>query len=245
MISIITVVNNFSIYEKYLLPSISIQKNVSYEIHVIDNSNNKYKSLTEAYNSVLGKVNGEWVLFCHPDICFLSENSIKKIVEKVESINKKDSEYVIFGGAGASNEYPPRNFMSFKHGLDNLGGKDTNFDYYDAQTVDACCYMILKSVCKDLKFSTYLTGFHMAIEDLCIRAISAGKKVAVIPFDIWHLSTGNSLNSTYYREMRKVFKKNVNLLFLNTTSFSFYRRWYTMGLLMFYEIRNKIHHLFD
>lgn len=239
-ISVVSVINNRTIYENMLLKSLKMQIGIDYEIIEIDNCNKQFDSLTTAWNYSVKKGRGEYFLFCHPDVCFVTENSLKEIVEKCIKINTKNTSFLIFGGAGVKES--GQGYMTFVHGESKIGGNDKNMIYEEVQTIDACCFLIKKEAFDIEMFSDYLTGFHMCIEDYCLKLKKYGYKVAVIPMNIWHLSTGTSLDYTYYRETSKVIKYNKGLKVLNTTSFSWKINKILFFKLKFFEIRNILHH---
>ncbi len=71
--SIVCVYNNVEILNQYLLESLKSQT-ILYELILLDNSCNKYKSAAEALNYGGERAKGRYIMFVHQDIKF--ENSI-------------------------------------------------------------------------------------------------------------------------------------------------------------------------
>ncbi len=86
------------------------------------------------------------------------------------------------------------------------------------QTIDSCCYAIRKETIEKYGFWKKRKGFHMYIEELCLRVRETGGIAVVIPVNLWHFSEGNSLDYSYYLSVKTVAYK------------------------YFYAVRNYIHH---
>ena len=84
MISIITVVNNNNIFEQWLGSSLKMQEGIEYELITIDNTKNTYSSLEKAYMNGVMQAAGDWLMFVHPDVKFLHENTLKAFFENVK-----------------------------------------------------------------------------------------------------------------------------------------------------------------
>lgn len=67
--SIVTIVNKLEVFDDFC-KSVEKQQDVSFELIPIYNLKNEYKSARSAFNSVLNKCNGTYVIFTHPDIRF-------------------------------------------------------------------------------------------------------------------------------------------------------------------------------
>ena len=95
-ISIITIANNNEVYNSFV-DNLLKQKDINVQLLTVNNYNNTFKSAVEAYNSILKEAKYSPIIFCHPDIRFLDNNSLLNIVEQVEQLN----DYGVVGIAGA------------------------------------------------------------------------------------------------------------------------------------------------
>ena len=67
MISVICVYNDHDVLDEYLLGSLEKQES-SYELILVDNTPNKFKSAAEALNYGGNKANGKYIMFAHQDL---------------------------------------------------------------------------------------------------------------------------------------------------------------------------------
>lgn len=244
-LSVVTLVNNDSVFKKGLYRSLQKQDFQDYELKVIDNRTGRYASIAHAYNAALRDVHGGIVMFVHPDIIFLRRDALARMVENVRACMKKEKRAAVFGVAGACFGKVHCGISAIKHGADKREGGLDLFPggcYAQVQTVDACCFFMKRQVARKFRFWDELDGFHMCVEELCLRIQEHGLKAVVIPADLWHFSDGRSLDSTYYRETIKVIRRHRSIKYLNTTSFHWKAGWFLPVQLRFYQIRSLLHH---
>jgi hypothetical protein len=77
MISVISVVNNDLTATDYLFRGLR-QQNVKYELIIIDNKKSAFTSASKAYNSVIKKVSGDYLMFIHQDVYLPSRNWLRE-----------------------------------------------------------------------------------------------------------------------------------------------------------------------
>lgn len=223
MLSIITVVNNESIYNTFLKKSLLNQTFHNYEVIKIENKNNEYKTLGDAYRDGISRCKGELIMFAHPDIYFYHETELSTLVDRAIMYFNNDSLIKIIGVAGIDYGSNGKIYSTIVHGncKQDFSSKNNlaHIKYKEVQTVDACCFIGKKEYFLDNFFSKKLMGFHFFIEELCLRNNKNGFKNIVIPCSLWHYSSGASLDYTYYREAIKIIKKYKYLDYINTTSF--------------------------
>lgn len=247
MLSIITVMNNKKIFIEWLKKGLALQEDIKYELIVVNNKDNRYKSLGEAYTSGVEKATGEWLMFVHPDVCFLNNNTLKGFYDNIEKIEKSNNNIRLWGVAGVEEgSFQPKNFItSIVHGedaeknIDNFNGRE----YVIVQTVDACCFTIRKELFDKYGFSKKLSGFHMFVEEFCIRIKKDGFDSAVIPIDLWHRSKGDSLDYTYFLAVFKLLRFYPDLKSFNTTTIQGNINIYYIAKLVYYEIKYLLKHL--
>ena len=245
MISIVTVVNKPEIYTNGLKKSLEAQTDVEYEIICMDNTNNQYSSIALALNEGIEKTTGEWILFCHPDIEFLQNNELCNIYNTVKNLDERNKNIGLYGAAGVEDSESNNFISTIFHGNDKSVVPNTTApaeEYASVFTVDACFFLIKKDVINEYKFDEKIKGFHFHTEELCFRLRKNGYKIAVIPMNLWHYSSGASLDYTYYKAARNVMRKYKNEKLVYTTSFRWKNKILSRMKLYYYQARNYIHH---
>lgn len=218
--TIISISNNKKITDEFIV-NLSEQKNVSYQLIVIDNRNNIFNGARGAFNSVLGQIENEIVIFSHPDIRFLSDNALSSILENV----KKIDDYGVIGVAGCKEGIQWKLLSNIKHGKLKKDAGEKIADFTEVQTVDECFFVMKKEVIKRVQF-TKLSGWHLYAVEQCLRMINEGKRNYIIPADLWHISDGKSLDPQYMiclEQVLKLYKENIE--FINSTV----KQWKTHG----------------
>ena len=246
ILSIITVVNKQEVFNRMLLSSLKQQISIEYQLLTIDNVNNEFKSLYDAYKVGIEKAKGEWIMFIHPDVSFLSTNSLEKIYGSAIRIRNANEKIKLFGVAGVKQDLNSKIYTTIFEGYNKEKRVDfiNDKEYISVQTVDACCFIIKKEDLINYGFWDRLSGYHLLVEELCIRINESGNSVVVIPSEIWHLSKGGSLDYSYYFSAMKVINKHKSLKLFCTTSFKWRVNFILYTRLLIYALRNFIHHKF-
>ena len=211
-LSIVCVYNNQEILNDYLLKSVKMQKDVEYELLLVDNTKNKYESAAKALNVAGNQASGDYIIFVHQDIMFTSPNSLKSIESYLTSENK------IFGVAGRKDSQGV--ITNITHGQDHrLAGSIQITKPVEVQTLDECLIIIPKNVFQKLKFDeTVVDGWHLYAVEYCLSAKKLGIDPYVIPADdVYHLSSGFSMNDSYYKILRKVARQHREYELIYTT----------------------------
>ncbi|HEX7468659.1 MAG TPA: glycosyltransferase family A protein, partial [Methanobacterium sp.] len=86
--------NNYDTLNKYLLKSLDSQT-ADYELILVDNTQKKFNSASEALNHGGQRAKGEYIIFVHQDVDLLSE----KFLENLEQILDKITNLGIAGVA--------------------------------------------------------------------------------------------------------------------------------------------------
>lgn len=66
------------------LRNINGQKEIGVTVIPLDNSQNQYTGAWEAFNSVINKIDTEYVMFTHPDICFEDDDVLEKLISEIK-----------------------------------------------------------------------------------------------------------------------------------------------------------------
>lgn len=246
MISLITIVNNEKVYQTYLKQSLEKQTGILYELIKVDNTKHQYICMVAALNAGIKKAKGDFIFIIHPDIELLDQYALRDIMTKVEETHKQDPTISLWGLAGVSAGESYNLYSTLLHGEDrHKAGINQIFkdqDYVEVMCTDACFFGFYKQTIFDNPFWNGLTSWHLYVEELSIRLAKKGLKSVVIAGRAWHLSAGSSLDSSYYREAKKVIKAYPNLDYFNTTSFHWKISKMLPWKLTFYAMRYDIHH---
>lgn len=201
MISVICVYNNQDKLEKYLLKSLKHQT-VDYELILVDNTNNEFKSAPKALNYGANKAKGRYLMFVHNDV----DLSSNKWLENTEKTLKSLENLGIAGVAGVSENYPS-NISNIEHGIPPKSvGKHIKTPI-QVETLDECLIIIPKSVFDKFNFDEKLDGWHLWAVDYCLNIIKYNYNVYVIPKFIYHISHGSAMSNDYYLILKIVLEK--------------------------------------
>ena len=224
--SLITVVNNESLYHSFL-NNLSAQINVKYEVIPVWNPDNKlFDSAREALGSGANKAEGKYLIFLHPDIRFLTSTALYEILEWV----KKLETFGVIGVAGCPDFLIGGDriiYSSIVHGDEKRPAGKIIQTPQNVQTVDECLFIQTKEYFDKVGF-TQKKGWHLYAVEQCLRAEHNGLINYVVPADIWHMSDGKSLDPNYIIQVSMLCEEYVNKYnYINTTV----KKWKTKGFL--------------
>lgn len=201
MISIVCVYNNRQVLESYLLKSLNIQS-AEYELILIDNTDNNFKSAPEALNYGGNKANQDYILFVHQDIRFESD----KVLEDFETTMRTLDNCGIAGVAGFSEID-----FQFKSNITNgIPPKTPGVELeipITVQTLDECLVIIPRTVFKKYEFDEKLGGWHLYAVDYCLNIKKEGYEAYVLPIHVYHRSYMIFYPKEYYEILKKLFDK--------------------------------------
>ena len=186
-LEIVCVYNDEKVFWEELINSL-LKQETKYNVRIngIDNTQGKYLSMAEAYNSVLELLKGRWTIFLHQDIVFNSKDSLDGIVHELEKIDT-DS---IVGSAGV-----------IRNTRKTIVTEGTPIE---AETVDECFFGMTTERFKELKFNEQLCdNWHMYAAEICLHNKCLNGKVLIIKADITHLSPG-VISKEYVKTLYKL-----------------------------------------
>ncbi len=200
MISVICCSNNQKVYKTMLLASLQNQ-NASYEVVLIDNTNNKYSSAASALNDGARKANGEYLIFAHQDITFQDSDFLSNIVNYIDESGGIIGVAGIKDGSGV--------ITNLTQGELNKPGGEINIDKpVNVQTLDEVLIAIHRDVFEKLWFDEELCDdWHLYGVDLCLCASKMGVGSYVIPDQIYHKSSGK-LSYGYVKTFARLIRKH-------------------------------------
>lgn len=233
LFSIITIVNNFEIFDNWLYPSLIKQTMWPLcELIVIDNTKNKWSSAASAFNYYGRKAKGKYLLLAHQDVELVDNNYLERAFY---FLNKLSQNLGVAGVAGVK-EGCEKNFIDLlrgkvEHPNGNWPGK-IGCSPEEVATVDELLFIVPKEVFERVSFDE-ITCFHWHLYavDFCLACRKAGLSVIVLPLHTRHRSAGDfardlktflirkgRLPSEYYISMRNLIEKyNKDYKYISTT----------------------------
>ena len=196
----------------------------TYELIVIDNSENKY-SIFEAYQTAYEKSSGNYLAYLHDDIYFHTTNWGLLLVEHLSvpgvgicGIGGRDTLVRVPSSWKVSLPYI-HIIQSDKNGTNRrIKSRPSNFNGKRIPVImlDGVVLCMPRRVMEHVAFDTSLGGFHAYDFDICIRSASAGfQNYVMYNIDIEHFSRGKA-DRLYYRNLIQVFQNHTKNLPLST-----------------------------
>lgn len=205
------------------LDNINKQKDIDITVISLDNSQNQYVGAREAFNSVINKIDTDYVLFLHPDVYFEDNTILIKMLSVIRKLNKMG----VAGVAGCREGKEWSILSNIVHGKNKSSAGDKIKKPEVVQTVDECMFFVQTDIIKKFPFSN-INGWHMYAVELCLQLLREGYINYVLPCDIWHKSSGSSLDSSYVLTLEKIVRLySKDYKYINTTV----KQWKTTGLI--------------
>ena len=222
MLSIIICHRNNSLLDA-IKKSIESTVGITYELIVIDNTNNEY-TIFSAYNEGVKKSKYDVVCFTHEDVLFYSNNWGEKVMAHF-----KDPQVGMIGviGGMAQSAVPSAWWFNnyFGKSARNMlvKGKDKKLYHYYSNPynekdktgvviIDGMWFCIRKKLFKKISFDekTY-SGFHLYDADISLQVLQHAKNYVVYDILIEHKWSGN-ISKDYYEELCRFSTKWQNYL---------------------------------
>ena len=192
---------------------LNTQQNVEYQLLVVESIHGEFCGARQAYNSVIDLIEYDNVVFCHHDIFFLDNNALENILMYIDSLD----DFGVVGVAGCKHGEEWEILSTMLHG-DGKQLCGTKIDKpTEVQCVDECFFVMQKKFVKKYRF-TDMTGWHLYAVEQCVRAEQKELKNYVVPANMYHASSGNSLDPSYINallEFKEVYSVQDGIL--NTT----------------------------
>jgi hypothetical protein len=201
MFSIICVYNNKKILDEMLLMSLSNQTK-EFELILLDNYQNKFKSATEALNFGGKLAKNDYLMFVHQDIDFLDDNWLENAETSLKLIPG-------LGIAGVAGKTKDGCITNIEHGdPPKPAGTIQITQVEPVQTLDECLLIIPKPIFDIVHFDEKVCDdWHLYGVDYCLTAKKMGYEVCVLPMIVFHRSAGQSLSKSYFKTLNEIQKK--------------------------------------
>lgn len=194
--------NNVNTLNRYLIKSLDNQT-TEYELILIDNTQKKFKSASEALNYGGKKAMGEYIIFVHQDVDLCKASFLENLNQILNNI----SNLGIAGVAGKNERFIISNI---KQGIPpKYAAKIQIKEPVKVQTLDECLFIIPKQVFNIVKFDeTIIDGWHLYAVDYCLSVKEMKYDVYVIPTSLYHKSVAESFSQEYYSTVKKIINKH-------------------------------------
>ena len=114
--------------------------------------------------------------------------------------------------------------------------KETIKEPENVFSLDEVLFIVKKKKLEKYPFDIKNKTWHLYAVEYCLKMKNKGEKVMVIPSNIYHLSDGQSLNNSYFRELRRICKENRKL---DKVIYTTVGSWYTNPILLNMQIIKK------
>lgn len=210
---------------------------VKYEIRIIDNCGNQYAGARKAFNEVVKKLKGKYVLFVHNDFCFEEPNAFQNIIYYCDILDP----FGVIGVAGCANEKKKLIQTRIKQGKDRRSVGKVIADSVSVMTVDECCFIVSRDQFMTAPFPNK-DGWHLYAVEYCLKMLDIGLQNFVIPIDAWHYSDGVSLNAAYCKELKGLLEYySQKYRYINTTVKQWKTDYFTREIyLRYYAFKQNV-----
>ena len=219
-LTIICVCYGFDDYEQYLKPSLEAQDQQDYQLLLVDNSQNRFPNMAEAVASVAPQVTGDYVMLVHPDIVLLERDYIRRAVEECR---RCFPEYALLGAAGAREDGVYARL--FQGGGYDDWIQNNVMETTPVQTLDECLLLMPREVFKSYPLADLGKTWHFYSVELCCRLGAAGKKIAVAPVPVMHISQGTRNKSFFFTRAKVAWRFRRDFSRIYTTCGEFDTGW--------------------
>jgi glycosyltransferase involved in cell wall biosynthesis len=235
MISVISVFNDKTVLEEWLLYSLKAQS-LPYEFIGVDNTSGKFSSAAEALNRGAKSAKGEYLAFIHQDVSLQGNEWLKKL----EDFMRQAPGIGVAGVAGMLSSYRLNiwqvgtasaedrlGLVVSGPGRTRLACKTEVRTPTQVQTLDEQVLVVPAKVFSWLQFdAAACDNWHLYGVDYALSVAASGLKAYVFPLPTYHKSPG-FVNKLYYRTLKRILKKHKGIKIIYTTCGA----WYTNFIL--------------
>ena len=201
----------------YFSESLQNTIGTTYELIVIDNATGKY-SISQAYNIGLKQAKYDYIVFCHEDIEFLTQNWGYKLIAHLNT-----DRVGICGIAGGrlATHIPEEAWKGYDMSTCMWQGngynketlrfhkrpKNYSLPRRSAVCLDGSFLAMRADTTQTVHFDNDLPGFHAYDIDICLNACSQGFiNYVIYDIQLVHYSRGN-ITRNYYESLARVYEK--------------------------------------
>jgi hypothetical protein len=190
-ISVICAYNNREKLDRYLLGSLNKQDS-PFEFFAVDNTEARYASAARILNETAQKARYAYLMFVHQDVALLSDTWLTDVQRSLRHLEN-------LGAAGAAGIGSHSAAFSVVHGAPPVRAVRRKLRKpVPVQTLDGCLMIVPRKVFQKIAFDEKaVSGWYLYTASYCLDLIRAGYLIYVLPFPIYHESTGPSDPESY------------------------------------------------
>lgn len=220
-ISVVSVYNNRTILEECLLKGLASQ-NHDYQLILVDNTHQEFKSASAALNYGADQAHGEYILFAHQDVYLKKDHFLQNMVNTLDSLKNVG----VAGIAGKSINEKDIISNSTEGEPPQRMGRSLSSPL-PVQTVDECLFIIPRARFKLNRFDEVVCdGWHLYAVDYSLSIAKHGFRTYLLPLEVHHQSRGRSFTREYYSILRRLIGKHGrDNPMINTTTENWSANW--------------------
>ncbi len=201
-ISVICAYNNREKLDRYLIESLSRQ-DAPFELLAIDNTLGRYPSAAEILNETARKAKYDYFMFVHQDVSFMADTWLIDAQTAVRRLGN-------LGAAGVAGKGRRGLAASVLEGNPPFRAVRKKLrEPVQVQTLDGCLMIVPREVFQKIAFDERaLSGWYLYTANYCLDLIRAGYLIYVLPYTIYHESTGPSDPNSYEGARRDLMERH-------------------------------------
>lgn len=195
MISLICACNDRAMLGSMLQASLNRQTYRDFELIVVDAREHGFKGAAQTLNYGASLARGELLVFVHQDVELTDENFLQKLADYSRS-----NDFGIAGAAGVS-ERDKKVYSAVFQGPSREHAGAAVEEPTEVDALDECLFAVKR---KNFSPFTDYGSWHFYAVEYSLRCKARGESVVVLPYEIYHLSPGWSLDKSYWATLKKV-----------------------------------------
>jgi hypothetical protein len=201
-ISVICAYNNREKLDQYLIRSLNRQDS-PFELLAIDNTQGRYSSAAEILNETAKRARYDYLMFVHQDVALIEDSWLTDAQQSLSHLRSLGAA----GVAGISNRGPAASVL---HGNPpSLAVSKKLRKPVPVQTLDGCLMIVPTEVFQKIAFyESAVSGWYLYVANYCLDLIRADYLIYVLPYPIYHESTGPSDPNSYERTRQSLIERH-------------------------------------
>ncbi len=201
-ISVICAYNNREKLDQYLIDSLNRQDS-PFELLIIDNTQGRYPSAAEILNETARKARYDYLMFVHQDVTLLSGTWLADAQRSLRHLRRLGAA----GAAGNGRRGPAASVLQGNPPSRAVRKKLRK--PVPVQTLDGCLMIVPAEVFQKIAFAEKaVSGWYLYTANYCLDLIRAGYLIYVLPYPIYHESTGPSDPNSYERARQNLMERH-------------------------------------
>jgi GT2 family glycosyltransferase len=201
-ISVICVYNNREKLDQYLISSVNRQDSL-FELLAIDNTQGRHSSAAEILNETAKKARYDYLMFVHQDVAFIADTWLTDAQRSLRHLRN-------LGAAGVAGNSRRGRVRRVFRGIPPLRAiRKKPRKPFPVQTLDGCLMIVPKEVFQKIAFDEKaVSGWYLYTANYCLDLIRAGYLIYVLPYAVYHESTGPSDPNSYEQARQALIERH-------------------------------------